>query len=138
MNGVDINRAIKHGQIMKDTIRRTVLVVDDDQMNLVLISDMLYVLGHDSIVVESGESAIRVMTESTESIDVAVIDFRMPRMNGIQAFRELRKINPRIKAILYSSDAVENCSECDLIDGLDYLEKTFELDSFEKAIRQIV
>ena len=47
-----------------------------------------------------------------ESVDVAVVDYYMPEMNGDELCREMKRVNPAIPLILLSGVMIEEMSDC--------------------------
>ena len=87
--------------------RGTVLVVDDEARVLEALSDMCERLGYNVIKVSSSREAMSVYWENKDRIDLVLLDFLMPEMNGKQLFGIIRDINPGAKIILctgYSMD----------------------------------
>ncbi len=93
-----------------DTVRRkTVLIVEDEAGVRNLVVRRLDLLGYDSIIAEDGEEGVSVFRERMNEIDLVMLDYKMPKMNGDEAFGELIKIKPDVKVILssgYTEDAV--------------------------------
>jgi CheY-like chemotaxis protein len=83
--------------------RHTVLVVDDDGPVRELFSDGLEPMGFTVHAVATGEAAISV-AEADPSVCVVLSDVRMPRMDGWDLERELRRVNPDLPVVLLSSD----------------------------------
>ncbi|MET0103735.1 MAG: response regulator [Sedimenticola sp.] len=69
--------------------RHKILVVDDDELILNVITKGLTGAGYNVIAASNGRDAIRQGIEAQP--DLAVLDIRMPGMDGIEAARELRK-----------------------------------------------
>jgi CheY-like chemotaxis protein len=89
--------------------RKTVLVVEDETGVRNLVVRRLSLLGYDSIVAEDGEEGVSVFRERMNEIDLVMLDFKMPKMNGVEAFGELIRIKPKVKVILssgYTEDVV--------------------------------
>ncbi len=82
--------------------RKTILVVDDEELVRGMILRRLQVLGYDTIEAPDGESGVSVFRERLNQIDLVMLDFAMPKMNGVEAFGELIRINPDVKVILCS------------------------------------
>ena len=79
-----------------------VLLVDDRVRDITLMARTITTLAKDAEVVAtagSGAEALRV----TEPFDVAVLDFRMPEMNGIELATKLRERNPALKVIILTA-----------------------------------
>jgi DNA-binding response OmpR family regulator len=69
----------------------------------------LDLLGYDSIIAEDGEEGVSVFRERMNEIDLVMLDYKMPKMNGVDAFGELIRIKPDVKVILssgYTEDVV--------------------------------
>ena len=54
------------------------------------------------IEASDGEEGVRAFQSRSNEIDLVLLDFAMPRMNGVEAFGELIKIKPDVKVILSS------------------------------------
>ena len=91
------------------TGRKTILVVDDEEMVRGLVLGRLEVLGYDTIAAVDGAEGVHIFREHMNEIDLVILDFAMPKMNGVEAFEELIRIKPEVKVILssgYTEDAV--------------------------------
>ena len=89
--------------------RKTILVVEDEGLVRARILERLNVLGYDTIAASDGEEGVRVFLDHSNEIDLVLLDFVMPRMNGVDAFDELIRIRPDLKVILssgYTEDVV--------------------------------
>ena len=85
-------------------IRTTVLLVDDDKRHLDLRAHTLKMYGFSVINAISPQEAISIMNESSSSkIDVAVLDYHMPGMNGCILADYLKTRYPELKIVLYSA-----------------------------------
>ncbi|MGO8880303.1 MAG: response regulator [Desulfomonilaceae bacterium] len=91
------------------TKRKTILVVDDEAGVRDLAVKRLDVLGYDTIIAVDGEEGVSVFRERLNEIDLVMLDFKMPKMDGVEAFGELIRIKPDVKVILcsgYTEEAV--------------------------------
>lgn len=79
-----------------------ILLVDDRVRDITLMARTISTLAKDAEVVAtagSGAEALRV----TEPFDVAVLDFRMPEMNGIELATKLRERQPDLKVVILTA-----------------------------------
>lgn len=83
-------------------IIKKVLVVDDEPSLRDICSEILTSGGYACSLCENGVDAVDFMKKEGDSVDLAIVDMMMPRMNGYDTFYELRKINPALKIILTS------------------------------------
>jgi PAS domain S-box-containing protein len=79
-----------------------VLVVDDEQPVREAISDILEDQGMQLLMAADGQTAIQLLQEYSEEIDLVLLDLSMPGMGGEEVLQEMRKINPTIRVILSS------------------------------------
>ena len=110
-----------------------ILVVEDDETLLKFFKIHLNKFFSKVIVVKNAKEALDTIKEKT--IDLVVSDFKMPRMDGIQLLRKVKKSHPGIPFILVSgflmdSEQEEICrTEAD-----GYLKKPFQVDTFNNTI----
>lgn len=113
-----------------------ILVVDDTEPNLALISAFISKLGHTTIMARNGQEAVDLYRDS--SPDMVLMDVMMPVMDGYQATAEIRKLagNKWIPVIFLSAKAQDS----DLVRGLqvggdDYLTKPINLPILQAKIK---
>ncbi|MFT3929112.1 MAG: response regulator [Spongiibacteraceae bacterium] len=68
----------------------TLLVVEDNPTNQVVIQSMLRKLGHDCLVAASGEEAVAIYQEDSAEFDLILMDCEMPGMTGYEATQKIR------------------------------------------------
>ena len=73
---------------------KTVLLVEDQEVTREKISSLLQELGCEVIAATDGVEGLTLAKLRGDEIDMAILDIRMPRMDGITALRHLRKIPP--------------------------------------------
>ena len=78
----------------------TILLVDDNSMGLMARKTVLQELGHRVITSQNGHDALEVCGK--QRFDLLITDYKMPKMNGVELIRELRKLQPQISVILIS------------------------------------
>ncbi len=88
--------------------KKNVLVVDDEKQVLEVVSAWLRHLGYDVIEASDGEQAVNVVKKRFNEIDLVILDFVMPKMNGVEAFEEMLKIRGDMKVILSSGYAEDD------------------------------
>jgi len=81
-----------------------VLVVDDDPGVAEGTAAILEDLGHATVVVESGEQALRVLSLDS-AIDIVITDHAMPRMTGTELAARIRRKWPNLPVVLVSGYA---------------------------------
>ena len=78
----------------------TILLVDDNSMGLMARKTVLQELGHRVITSLNAHDALEVCGK--QRFDLLITDYKMPKMNGVELIRELRKLQPQVSVILIS------------------------------------
>ncbi|MFB8245983.1 response regulator transcription factor [Streptomyces sp. NPDC055952] len=104
----------------------TILVADDDEDVRDVVSFKLGSAHHTVLAAQDGPEALRIA--STRSLDLAVLDVRMPGLTGVEVCRRLRQ-NPATAAlpvILLTAQSEEGDVEAGFAAGADdYIAKPF-------------
>ena len=104
-----------------------VLLVDDEKDYLEVLIRRLSKREVNVAGVSSGEEALEYV--QVRPIDVAVLDVKMPGMDGIEVLREIKKLNPLIEVIMLTGHAsLEVALEGMRSGAFDYLMKPAEID----------
>ncbi len=79
-----------------------VLIADDSPTALQSVCDYLHFAGGFEIVGTASDGLNAVQLAERHQPDLAVLDFRMPRLNGLQTAKKLRQALPGLRVILFS------------------------------------
>lgn len=85
--------------------QKTVLIADDEERILSLVSDFLRKSGYFVLTADDGERAVQIF-ESEQKIDLAILDIMMPGIDGWEVCRRIRQ-NSDIPIILLSARSEE-------------------------------
>ena len=109
-----------------DGRRVRVLIADDDEDQLWLLREWVQAAGPYDVVAVAEDGHQAVAAAAQERPEVAVLDLSMPRMNGLQAAAELRRLLPSCRIVIQSSFTAERMGQHAIDAGADvYLEKSF-------------
>lgn len=104
---------------------RTILVVDDEPNMRRTLRDILDHEGYDVSTAESGEQAVRLCR--TREFDLVLMDVRMPGIDGLEAFRQIRRRREGARIALMSGYAVEQLELAAMREGvLAFLRKPMD------------
>ena len=104
-----------------------VLVVDDQRVMRLSLAAIIEDQGYDVTEVEDGYLAIEAVKAS--DFDLVFMDIKMPGINGVQAFREIKKISPESVVVMMTGFAVEDLVKDALDEGaFTVVYKPFELE----------
>ena len=113
-----------------------VLLLDDVPMNLKVLSSMLKKLNAETYTANSGEEALRCLTE--QKFDLILTDMWMPGMNGQEFAAEVRKLPLNRETILYAVTADTEANDnfnLQLFDGI--LHKPLVIDKLKAILESI-
>jgi DNA-binding NtrC family response regulator len=82
-------------------VKPSILVVDDDPDTCQNLSDILADLGYHVLTAQDGFAARELVRKN--SFDVALLDFKMPGMDGLELNREIRRISPSTVTLIISA-----------------------------------
>ncbi|MHC4877945.1 MAG: response regulator [Planctomycetota bacterium] len=99
-----------------ESASHSILIVDDEADIRDSVADILMDFGYDVATAANGNEALSLISE--RSFDVALLDFRMPGMDGLTLFRELRRRCPETSAILVSAYTEDGVAEEALESGI--------------------
>lgn len=115
-----------------------ILVVDDNQVNLLIISEVLKKLNINYLLAENGQIAIDLCKENL--FDIILMDINMPILNGLEATNILKnqyKIKTPIIAL--TANSLEGDKNKYLEEGFDdYLSKPFNINDFLELVKKFL
>lgn len=116
--------------------QKKILLADDDVSFCVLLKQILVEQGYNVEAVNNGEDAIVKFFEYLP--DLVILDFRMPKLGGVEVFRKIREKDKDIPVIFVTGLADTH----EIEQALDYgwstiLKKPIDLDEFCVLIRRL-
>jgi CheY-like chemotaxis protein len=129
-------------QLKRPTIEKmkqsaTILVAEDEPVNMLLISEVLGKMGLHVLQATNGKEAIAMLTDNTP--DLIFMDINMPEMDGFSATAQLRLLpDPicNIPVIALTADAMkEDRDRCIQAGMNDYISKPFRLEELENILK---
>jgi DNA-binding NtrC family response regulator len=111
-----------------------VLLVDDEKEFLESLSERFELRGFEVYKAQSGPEAIRVVENN--KIHAAVVDLKMPDMDGLVTITKLKEIQPKIKTILLTGFGSEKVKQASEALESDYFEKG-QMGSFWDFIKRL-
>jgi DNA-binding NtrC family response regulator len=124
---------IEVGVMSESKIR--VLLVDDEQE---LIEYMVKRLSHKGFEVKGATSGAEALEAAeNQTFDVAVLDLKMPEMNGIEVLQRLKEIQPMMQVIMLTGHgSMDSALESGRHDAFRFLVKPYEVQGLVDAIEE--
>lgn len=117
-----------------------VLFIEDDRMNRRVVRDMLEVAGARMVEAESAEAGLVLIGE--QDFDVALVDLRMPGMDGLTAIRHIRARDDgkgQLPIIVVTADTAVDLRERCLAAGADeVIFKPVAMDALFETIGRLL
>jgi two-component system, OmpR family, response regulator len=122
---------------MRSTGEARLLVVDDEETILELLSGSLRLAGFEVTTAASGIEALRAAAASRP--DLILLDVMMPNGDGFEVVRRMRSSGPDVPVIFLSArDGVRERVAGLALGGDDYVTKPFSLDEVLERIRAVL
>lgn len=119
--------------------KETILVAEDDEILRVLLTTILTEFGYEVLVAEDGEEAVAMFSEHRDVIQLVIFDVIMPKKSGKEAYEEIARIDPDIRALFLSGYTAEKVDELALeAEGLEFLHKPIMTEDFLKKVKEIL
>lgn len=115
-------------------MRKRILVCDDEEgiresLKLILEKD------YDLIFAQNGNEATEKMKSAPA--DITILDIKMPKMDGLETLKELKKISPSSKVIIATGyKSVDIAQEAMKLGASDYIVKPFDREKIKKVIQK--
>lgn len=118
--------------------RKTILIAEDEDNNYRLMQAVLERHDYNIVHAEHGQKAVEIF-ESGREVDLIIMDIKMPVMDGYEATRIIKKINPDIPIIAQTAFAFDSDREKALSAGCDdYLAKPVKSETLLAMIEKYI
>ncbi|MGF1454722.1 MAG: PAS domain-containing protein [Alphaproteobacteria bacterium] len=121
------------------SVRRRILVAEDNPVNQTVIATILDQLGHDCTLAEDGRRAVEMLRQG--DYDLVLMDIQMPGMDGLTATKVIRVMpDPvcTVPIIALTANAMAGDREAYMAAGFTaYLSKPIEIDRLQAAIESV-
>jgi two-component system nitrogen regulation response regulator NtrX len=111
-------------------------VIDDEKNIRLTISDILQDEGHTVLEAGTAEDGLAILRK--ERVNLVLLDVRLPGMDGLEALKEIKKMDPDLDVVMISGHGtVSTAVQALQIGAYDFLEKPLSLARIQVAIRNL-
>ena len=122
--------------IKKPTDKKTILIVEDEPMSVMVVEKILKPYAFDLVIAVNGVDAVKKF--KSESIDLVIMDLYMPEMDGFEASRQIKAISRDTPIIVISTATIEE-EDLRRDTGIDYLlSKPLNVNKFKDFIHMLL
>jgi len=119
-----------------DWSKKSILIADDELHNFIIIEKALQKTNIKIFHAKNGEEAVKIFQENP-SINIILMDIRMPEMGGLEATKYIRSVNRNIPIIAFTAYALSDDEAIALEFGCDdYISKPVRPDYLLKKINE--
>jgi DNA-binding NtrC family response regulator len=113
-----------------------ILFADDERSLQEFMRSELPRLGHEVTVCPDGKSAVKSLEKAT--FDAAILDLRMPGLNGIEVLDQIKQASPDTEVVIMTGHAsMETAIEAVRLGAFDYVTKPCKLAEIETVLRKV-
>lgn len=114
---------------------KNVLVIDDDEKICWAFEQFLTDEGHQPIIANNAEEGLRKL--QLETPDIILLDVRLPGMNGLEALKQIKALQPEaIVIVMTAYDNVETTIQAMQLHAFDFIPKPIDLDQVKAIIER--
>lgn len=114
------------------------LVVEDEPIVRGVITEMLGDQGYRTADATDGPSALQILRDNSQRIDLLVTDVGLPGMNGRQLADLAREARPDLKVLFMTGYAAGAAAKDFLQPGMRMITKPFDLDNLSRMIDDMI
>lgn len=113
-----------------------ILIVDDEDGLRLSMAGIIEMEGHEVFDASNGHDAIELAKQ--HSFDLAFFDIKMPGINGVETFKQIKKINPKMISVMMTAYAVQHLIQEALNEGAyACISKPFDMEKIMETIKDI-
>jgi len=117
---------------------KIILLADDEIMLQDLIAELLETVGYYVIKVQSGEEVLEILKDVIK-VDLLIIDYNMPKMNGLECIEQIRKLKIDVPIILSSGSLIfSDNTQIENYGVNSILQKPYDFDTMLNEVKKII
>ncbi len=135
---IPVFEPISHAGRTSEPSEKIILLADDEIMLRDLLAELLESSGFNVIRVTSSAEVLKVLTEEMK-VDLLIIDYNMPGMNGLDCVEQIRKLNYKMPVILSTgSMSIEESPDTKKFGVTSLVTKPYEFETMLSTIQSLI
>jgi len=117
----------------------TILMIEDEDVVIEVTQAMLEWLGYRVMVAKTGKDAIHIAETFDGQIDLALLDIKLPDIEGGKVYPLIMKARPDLKVVIFSGYAIYGPARKILDAGAqDFIQKPFSLATLSEKLKKVL
>ncbi len=117
----------------------TVLIADDEEAVCAVGKQMLDRMGFSVLTAPDGHEALEMFRENANEIVCVLLDLTMPHMDGVEAFRAMRRLHPGVTVILCSGYNEQDATQRFAGKGLaGFIQKPYDMAVLREKLKKVL
>ena len=122
----------------KDSAPVGVLIVDDESLIRWSLAEMLSSRGYFVVEAGDGQSALALLRDPFCQVDVVMLDYRLPDLNGLQVLAAIRSVSPRSRVVLMTACGTpEIAAEAERLGAVCVVDKPIEMGDVADLVQRV-
>ena len=130
---------VKQPEIELNTGKGTILMIEDEEVVVDVTRAMLAMLGYRVMAAETGKEAVHMAKTFDGQIDLALLDIKLPDMEGGKVYPLIMEARPDLKVIVFSGYAIDGPARKILDAGAqDFIQKPFSMTTLSEKLKEVL
>ena len=130
---------VKQPEIELNTGKGTILMIEDEEVVVDVTRAMLAMLGYRVMAAETGKEAVHMAKTFDGQIDLALLDIKLPDLEGGKVYPLIMEARPDLKVIVFSGYAIDGPARKILDAGAqDFIQKPFPLATLSEKLKKVL
>jgi PAS domain S-box-containing protein len=119
--------------------RGRILLIDDQETVREVCSAMLSTLGYTVSTAADGREGVEHYRRFGKDVDLVIVDMIMPKLGGRDCFREIKTMNPHVRALLSSGFSLDGSVQEIMDEGIaGFIQKPYRLEELSDAVSKAI
>jgi len=117
----------------------TILLIEDEDVVIEVVQVMLEMLGYRVVVAKTGKEAIRLTETFDGQIDLALLDVKLPDIEGGEIYPFIMNARPKLKVVVSSGFTIEGPAQ-DILDAgaQGFIQKPFSFAALAETLKEVL
>ncbi|MFH1953465.1 MAG: response regulator, partial [Pseudomonadota bacterium] len=142
--GIEVEKEVKKKVVLTPEVELprgegTVLVIEDEEPLVKLFREILEILGYRVLQARTGEEAVEIAKTFDGDIDLALLDIKLPDMEGGRVYPLIMEARPNLKVLVCSGYSIDGPAQEILDAGAQaFIQKPFSISALAEKLKEVL